>query len=101
VTVSHPIMPHNAPSPRALSRSQVAGSSGSTSSVKTDVQTNTHSDFLLGLVKSKPGDISNTADASAQLDERIRIRSNEAKRFLTLVRDMAKNLLDNVEEGFS
>jgi hypothetical protein len=42
-----------------------------------------------------------TGDTSLQIDERIRIRSREAKRFLTLVRDMARNLLDNVEEGFS
>jgi len=45
--------------------------------------------------------LDNTADTSMQLDERIRIRSKEAKRFLTLVRDMARNLMDNVEEGFS
>jgi hypothetical protein len=42
-----------------------------------------------------------TGDTSVQLDERIRIRSKEAKRFLTFIRDMARNLLDNVEEGFS
>jgi hypothetical protein len=45
--------------------------------------------------------LDNTGDTSLQLDERIRIRSKEAKRFLTLMRDMARNLLDNVEEGFS
>jgi hypothetical protein len=45
--------------------------------------------------------LDNTGDGSVQLDERIMIRSKEAKRFLTLVRDMARNLLDNVEEGFS
>ena len=45
--------------------------------------------------------LDNTRDGSVQLDERIRIRGREAKRFLTLVRDMARNLLDNVEKGFS
>ena len=45
--------------------------------------------------------LENTGDTSLQIDERITIRSNEAKRFLILVRDMARNLLDNVEEGFS
>ena len=47
------------------------------------------------------GYLDKTGDTSVQLDERIRIRSKEAQRFLTLVRDMARNLLDNVEEGFS
>ena len=45
--------------------------------------------------------LNTTGDTSLQLDERIRIRSKEAKRFLILIRDMARNLLDNVEEGFS
>src|SRR5205814_6279428 len=40
--------------------------------------------------------VDNTGDTSVQLDERIRIRSKEAKRFLALVRDMAWNLLNNV-----
>jgi hypothetical protein len=45
--------------------------------------------------------LDNTGDGSVELDERIKIQSKEAKRFLTLVRDMARNLLDNVEVGFS
>jgi hypothetical protein len=45
--------------------------------------------------------LENTGDTTVQLDERIRIRSREAKRFLILVRDMARNLLDNIEQGFS
>jgi hypothetical protein len=45
--------------------------------------------------------LDNTADTSVQLDERIRIRSKDTKRFLALVRDTATNLLDNVEDGFS
>jgi hypothetical protein len=45
--------------------------------------------------------LDNTVDTRVQMEERIRIRSKEAKRFLTLIRDMARNLLDNVEEGFS
>jgi hypothetical protein len=45
--------------------------------------------------------LDNTGDTSVQLDERIRIRSRDTKRFLALVRDMATNLLDNVEDGFS
>lgn len=45
--------------------------------------------------------LDSSGDTSLQLDERIRIRSKEAKRFLALIRDMARNLLDNVEEGFS
>jgi hypothetical protein len=39
-------------------------------------------------------------DTTVRLDERIRIKSNEAKRLLTLVSEMASNLLDNVEMGF-
>jgi len=45
--------------------------------------------------------LDNTGDTTVQLDERIKITSKEAKRFLSLVRDMSRNLLDNVEEGFS
>jgi hypothetical protein len=41
-----------------------------------------------------------SGDTQARLDERIRIRSNEAKRFVEIVRDMGLNLLDNVEDGF-
>ena len=41
-----------------------------------------------------------SGDTQVRLDERIRIRSNEAKRFLILVGEMGMNLLDNVEEGF-
>jgi hypothetical protein len=40
-------------------------------------------------------------DTTVRLDERIRIKSNEAKRLLTLVSEMASNLLDNVEMGFN
>ena len=36
-------------------------------------------------------------DQQFQLGERIRIRSNEAKRFVNLVRTMGANLMDNVE----
>lgn len=39
-------------------------------------------------------------DTTVRLDERIRIRSKEVKRFLTLISEMASNLLDNVERGF-
>lgn len=42
-----------------------------------------------------------SGDNQARLDERIRIRSNEAKRFMARVGDMGMNLLDNIEEGFS
>ena len=42
-----------------------------------------------------------SGDTQVRLDERIRISSNEAKRFLMDVREMGMNLLDNVEEGFS
>lgn len=51
-----------------------------------------------GLVDQEYLDLS--GDAQVRLDERIRIRSNEAKRFLILVREMGMNLLDNTEEGF-
>ena len=52
-----------------------------------------------GLVDQEYLDLS--GDAQVRLDERIRIRSGEARRFLTLVREMGMNLLDNIEEGFS
>lgn len=39
-------------------------------------------------------------DTTVRLDERVRIRSNETKRFLTLISEMARNLLNNVERGF-
>jgi hypothetical protein len=42
-----------------------------------------------------------SGDAHLRLDERIRIRSNEAKRFLENVKEMGLNLLDNVEDSFS
>lgn len=42
-----------------------------------------------------------SGDATVRLDERIQIRSREAKRFLEVVRQMGMNLLDNVEDGFS
>jgi hypothetical protein len=45
--------------------------------------------------------IDQSGDTQVRLDERIRISSNEAKRFLKNVREMGMNLLDNVEEGFS
>lgn len=41
-----------------------------------------------------------SGDSKARLDERIRIRSNEAKRFVTNVGEMGMNLLDNIEGGF-
>lgn len=45
--------------------------------------------------------IDKTHDTSVELDERIRIRSKEVQRFLTLICDMVQNFLDNVEYGFS
>jgi hypothetical protein len=39
-------------------------------------------------------------DTQFSLGERIRIGSQEAKRFVERVRDMGANLLDNVEDGF-
>lgn len=39
-------------------------------------------------------------DTQVRLDERISIRSHEAKHFIESVRGMAANLLDNVEYGF-
>lgn len=41
-----------------------------------------------------------SGDTQVQLGERIRVRSNDAKRFIELVRTMAENLMDNVEHGF-
>ena len=41
-----------------------------------------------------------SGDTQARLDERIRIRSNEAKHFVDIVREMGLNLLDGVEHGF-
>jgi hypothetical protein len=41
-----------------------------------------------------------SGDNQAQLGERIRVRSGEAKRFIEIVRTMAENLLDNLEHGF-
>jgi hypothetical protein len=42
-----------------------------------------------------------SGDSGVRLDERIRVRSHEAKRFVETVRAMGANLLDNVEYGFS
>jgi hypothetical protein len=42
-----------------------------------------------------------SGDTHVRLDERIAIRSNEAKRFLEDVKEMGLNLLDNVQDGFS
>jgi hypothetical protein len=52
-----------------------------------------------GLVDAEYLELS--GDTQVTLDERIRIRSNEAKRFVEAVRAMGANLLDNVESGFS
>jgi hypothetical protein len=41
-----------------------------------------------------------SGDATVQLGERIRIDSNEAKRFVGAVRQMGDNFMDNVEYGF-
>lgn len=41
-----------------------------------------------------------SGDTQARLGERIRIRGNEAKRFIEAVRELGLNLLDNVEDGF-
>jgi len=41
-----------------------------------------------------------SGDTGVQLSERISIGSQEAKRFIGCVREMAANLLDNVECGF-
>ncbi|HTF61796.1 MAG TPA: hypothetical protein VK638_03690 [Edaphobacter sp.] len=42
-----------------------------------------------------------SGDDTVRLDERISIRSREAKRFLQNVREMGLNLLDNIEEAFT
>lgn len=42
-----------------------------------------------------------SGDTQARLHEKIRIRSNEAKRFVELVTEMGLNLLDGVEDGFT
>jgi hypothetical protein len=52
-----------------------------------------------GLVDQEYLDLS--GDTQVQLDERIRIRSQEAKRFVENIGVMAANLLDNVEYGFT
>jgi hypothetical protein len=41
-----------------------------------------------------------SGDVQVALDERIRIRSNEAKHYVETVRAMGANLIDNVEYGF-
>jgi hypothetical protein len=41
-----------------------------------------------------------SGDTQARLHERIRVASNDAKRFVQLVTEMGMNLLDGVEEGF-
>lgn len=40
-----------------------------------------------------------SGDTQARLDERISVRSNEAKRFVEIVREMGLNLLDNIEDS--
>lgn len=40
-----------------------------------------------------------SGDTQARLDERISVRSREARRFLTDVRDLGMNMLDNIEES--
>jgi len=42
-----------------------------------------------------------SGDTQVQLGERIRIRSNEAKRFIGIISTMAENLMDNVEYRFT
>jgi hypothetical protein len=51
-----------------------------------------------GIVDQEYLDLSR--DAQVRLNERIRIRSNEAKHFIERVRELATNLMDNVEYGF-
>ena len=41
-----------------------------------------------------------SGDVTVQLGERIRGRSNEAKRFMEAVRQMGENFMDNVRYGF-
>ena len=45
--------------------------------------------------------LAKSGDTQARLGERISIGSNEAKRFVQIVKEMGMNLLDNIEEGFS
>jgi hypothetical protein len=42
-----------------------------------------------------------TGETQMRLDERVRIRSREARRFIEIVRDMGMNLLDNIETGLT
>jgi hypothetical protein len=42
-----------------------------------------------------------SGDTQARLHEQIRIRSNEARRFVELVSEMGLNLLDGIEDGFT
>lgn len=51
-----------------------------------------------GVVDQEYIDLS--GDTQVRLNERIRIDSREAKRFIDCVRKLAANLLDNVEYGF-
>jgi hypothetical protein len=44
--------------------------------------------------------IDRSKDTDVRLDERIRVRSHEAKRFVETVRVMGLNLLDNLERLF-
>ena len=41
-----------------------------------------------------------SGDTQARLHEQIRMRGNEAKRFVELMTEMGLNLLDGIEEGF-
>jgi hypothetical protein len=52
----------------------------------------------LGIVDQEYLDLS--GDTNARLGERIRVSSNEAKRFIECVQGMSANLMDNVEHGF-
>jgi hypothetical protein len=45
--------------------------------------------------------LNRSGDAQVRLNERIRIGSHEAKRFIESVRGMGANLLDNVEHRFT
>lgn len=42
-----------------------------------------------------------SGDDQVRLDEQIRIRSDDTRRFLKDVSEMGMNLADNIEEGFS
>jgi hypothetical protein len=44
--------------------------------------------------------LNKSGDNQARIDERIRVRSGEAKRFLKIVSELGLNLLDNIEDGF-